>query len=123
MAKSEKLMYADQDDNGIVQDIRGYEPNGYDGEFGIVLPSIIFVGDFEEELATQTFYDVPAPMKEMEKVDAEKGQQKGIKIYHSKVQQVKHQITILQMASFGQKKILQIISGLVLTMSAHKLQQ
>ena len=79
MAKSEKLAYANQDDDGVVLDIRGYDSNGYNGEYGIVLPNIIFIGDFEEELATQTFYDVPKPMKEMEKVDAEKGQQRGYK--------------------------------------------
>ena len=79
MAYNNKLAYASQDADGVVQDIKGYKPNGYNGDFGIVAPNIYFKGDFEEELATQTFYDVPAPMASMEKVDAEKGQQKGYK--------------------------------------------
>lgn len=79
MAYSDKLAYATQNDEGVVQDIKGYEPEGYDGEFGIYASNIYFVGDFEEELATQTFYDVPAPVKQMAEVDRQKGQQTGYK--------------------------------------------
>ena len=79
--KSTKLLYASQDENGIVQDIQGYKPEGYNGEFGIVLPNITFKGDFEEELADQTFYDVPdaTEVPEMLAVDGKKGQQAGYK--------------------------------------------
>ena len=79
MAYNEKLEYASQDADGVVQEIKGYQPKGYDGELGIVAPNIIFKGNFEEELATQTFYDVPPAMPSMAKVDEEKGQQKGYK--------------------------------------------
>ena len=35
MAKSEKLAYASQTDEGVVQDIKGYQPKGYNGELGV----------------------------------------------------------------------------------------
>ena len=79
MAYSEKLEYSPQDAEGVVQDIKGYKNVGYNGELGIVAPNIYFKGDFEEELATQKFYDVPPAWGEMAKVDEEKGQQKGYK--------------------------------------------
>ena len=79
MAYNKKLAFASQDADGVVQEIKGYQPEGFNGEFGIVAPNIYFKGDFEEELATQTFHDVPAPMASMAKVDAEKGQQNGYK--------------------------------------------
>jgi hypothetical protein len=79
MAKSDKLAYADQTDDGVVTDIKGYIPKGYDGEFGVYSSNIYFVGDFEEELATQKFYDPAPPMPEMAEVDRQKGQQNGYK--------------------------------------------
>ena len=79
MAKSDKLAYAEQTDDGVVTDIKGYNPKGYDGEFGVYSSNIYFVGDFEEELATQKFYDPAPPMPEMAEVDRQKGQQNGYK--------------------------------------------
>jgi len=79
MAYTDKLAYASQDAEGVVQDIQGYKSQGYNGELGIVAPNIYFKGDFEEELATQTFHEVPPAWGEMAKVDKEKGQQKGYK--------------------------------------------
>jgi len=79
MAYNTKLAYAPQDADGVVQDIKGYKNVGYNGELGIVAPNIYFKGDFEEELATQTFHEVPKAWGEMAKVDEEKGQQKGYK--------------------------------------------
>jgi hypothetical protein len=79
MAYNDKLAYAPQDADGVVQDIKGYKDVGYNGELGIVAPNIYFKGDFEEELATQSFHEVPKAWGEMAKVDKEKGQQDGYK--------------------------------------------
>ncbi len=63
----------------VVQEIKGHKDVGYKPSTGIFASNTIFAGDFEDELANVTFYDVPQSHKEMEKVDAYKGQQAGYK--------------------------------------------
>ena len=63
----------------VVQEIKGHKDVGYKPSTGIFASNTIFAGDFEDELDNVTFYDVPQSHKEMEKVDAYKGQQAGYK--------------------------------------------
>ena len=53
----------------VVQEIKGHKDVGYKPSTGIFASNTIFAGDFEDELANVTFYDVPQSHKEMEKVD------------------------------------------------------
>lgn len=50
-------------------DILEYNPHGYNTDTGIFVPNMRFIGDFEQELATQTFYDVPVPQEEVTEID------------------------------------------------------
>jgi hypothetical protein len=120
MAYNEKLAYAPQDADGVVQDIKGYKDVGYNGELGIVAPNIYFKGDFEEELATQTFHDVPKAWGEMAKVDEEKDNKTVTKTCLSNQQTEQMNLTTRPVKITGLKKIQKITNGPLLTMTVHR---
>jgi hypothetical protein len=59
----------------LVEDLCVHKPRGYSSLTGVYTSSVVFKGDWQEELDKLPFYEVPKPFPEMEKVDVIKGQQ------------------------------------------------
>jgi hypothetical protein len=61
-------------DNGVISDVLNHQPSGWNPSTGIYASSYIFQGDWEDELSSLTFTRRHSGHKEVEKIDAMKGQ-------------------------------------------------
>jgi hypothetical protein len=61
-------------EEGVIENVINHLPEGYNPSTGIYASSYIFQGNWEDELKALSFTKRGSNFKEVEKVDAEKGQ-------------------------------------------------
>jgi hypothetical protein len=61
-------------EEGVIENVINHKPEGYNARTGIYASSYIFQGDWEDELKALNFTRRGQAFKEVEKVDAMKGQ-------------------------------------------------
>ena len=62
------------DEKGVIDDVINHQPEGYNPSTGIYASSYIFQGNWEDELSALNFTRRHSGHKEVEKIDAMKGQ-------------------------------------------------